>query len=98
LLIAGNYDFLILPQECAFPGWVDEMSLILQYAGSVQLKDWVRKNRIKSTCWSDLLEAWDSDAASDFEKWFGWCRRRDSTPVLSHRKLRAFLPVSLRIE
>jgi len=36
-----------------------------QYAGSVPLKDWVRKNKDQKYVPSDLLEAWDFDAASE---------------------------------
>jgi hypothetical protein len=37
-----------------------------QYAGSLQLKDWVQKNKDQKYVPSDLLEAWDFGAASDF--------------------------------
>ena len=36
-----------------------------QYAGSVQLKDWVRKNKDQKYVPLDLLEAWNFDAASE---------------------------------
>jgi hypothetical protein len=36
-----------------------------QYAGSAQLKEWVRKNKDQKYVPSDLLEAWDFDAASE---------------------------------
>ena len=36
-----------------------------QYAGSVQLKEWARKNKDQKYVPSDLLEAWDFDAASE---------------------------------
>ena len=36
-----------------------------QYLGSVQLKEWVRKNKDQKYVPSDLLEAWDFEAASD---------------------------------
>jgi len=36
-----------------------------QYADSIQLKDWVRKNKDQKYVPSDLLEAWDFDAASE---------------------------------
>ena len=36
-----------------------------QYAGSVQLKDWVRKNKNQKYVPLDLLEAWNFDAASE---------------------------------
>jgi hypothetical protein len=36
-----------------------------QYLGSVQLKDWVCKNKDQKYVPSDLLEAWNLEAASD---------------------------------
>ncbi len=36
-----------------------------QYAGSLQLKEWVWKNKDQKYVPSDLLEAWDFDAASE---------------------------------
>src|SRR3989442_7806836 len=37
-----------------------------QYVNSVQLKDWVRKNKDQKYVPSDLLKAWDFEAVSDF--------------------------------
>lgn len=37
-----------------------------QYLGSVQLKEWVRKNKDQKYVPSDLLKAWNLEAASDF--------------------------------
>ena len=36
-----------------------------QYVDSVQLKDWVRKNKDQKYVPSDLLKAWDFEAAGD---------------------------------
>jgi hypothetical protein len=36
-----------------------------QYVHSVQLKDWVRKNKDQKYVPSDLLKAWNFEAASD---------------------------------
>lgn len=36
-----------------------------QYLGSVQLKEWVRKNKDQKYVPLDLLKAWDFEAASD---------------------------------
>jgi hypothetical protein len=36
-----------------------------QYIDSVQLKDWVRKNKDQKYVPSDLLKAWNFEAASD---------------------------------
>lgn len=36
-----------------------------QYLGSVQLKEWVRKNKDQKYVPSDLLEAWDFDTVSE---------------------------------
>ena len=36
-----------------------------QYLGSVQLKEWVRKNKDQKYVPSDLLKAWDFEAATD---------------------------------
>ena len=36
-----------------------------QYLGSVQLKEWVRKNKDQKYVPQDLLKAWDFEAASD---------------------------------
>lgn len=37
-----------------------------QYLGSIQLKEWVRKNKDQKYVPSDLLKAWNFEAASDF--------------------------------
>jgi hypothetical protein len=37
-----------------------------QYVNSVQLKDWVRKNKDQKYVPSDLLKAWDFETVSDF--------------------------------
>jgi hypothetical protein len=36
-----------------------------QYLGSVQLKEWVRKNKDQKYVPSDLLKAWNFEAASE---------------------------------
>jgi hypothetical protein len=36
-----------------------------QYLGSVQLREWVRKNKDQKYVPSDLLKAWDFEIASD---------------------------------
>jgi hypothetical protein len=36
-----------------------------QYRGSVQLREWVRKNKDQKYVPSDLLEAWDLEPASE---------------------------------
>jgi hypothetical protein len=38
-----------------------------QYVGSVQLKEWVRKNKDQKYVPSDLLKAWNLEATGDLE-------------------------------
>ena len=54
------------PQPSSFEQIVRKLRLSPdQYLGSVQLKEWVRKNKDQKYVPSDLLKAWSFEAASD---------------------------------